>query len=183
MSMEYGSKTYLVSNMRGIWHDDVIKWKHFPRYWPLVRGIHRSPVNSPHKGQWRGALMFTLICARINGWVNNLEAGDLRRYRLHYDVIVVIVVSYIVFPHFPSKSTRVPGFFSDLIGCATQSIWVTLRDMLQASKTFSHWNYLFVVNKVLSRKKQDIDPEGFMVIIAALQESRNEWNTSVNNET
>ena len=23
-------------------HDDVIKWKHFPRYWPFVRGIHRS---------------------------------------------------------------------------------------------------------------------------------------------
>ena len=43
-------------------HDDVIKWKHFPRYWPFVRGIHRSPVNSPHKGQWRRALMFTLIC-------------------------------------------------------------------------------------------------------------------------
>ena len=33
-------------------HDGVIKWKHFPRYWPFVRGIHRSPVNSPHKGQW-----------------------------------------------------------------------------------------------------------------------------------
>ena len=46
------------------WHDDVIKWKHFPRNWPFVRGIHRSPVNSPHKGQWRGALMFSLICAR-----------------------------------------------------------------------------------------------------------------------
>ena len=71
-------------------HDDVIKWKHFPRYWPFVRGIHRSPVNSPHKGQWRGALMFTLICARINGWVNNREAGDLRRYRAHYDVIVMV---------------------------------------------------------------------------------------------
>ena len=42
-------------------HDDVIKWKHFPRDWPFVRGIHRSPVNSPHKGQWRGALMFSLI--------------------------------------------------------------------------------------------------------------------------
>ena len=71
-------------------HDDVIKWKKFPRYWPFVRGIHRSPVNSPHKGQWRGALMFTLICARINGWVNNREAGDLRRYRTHYDVIVMM---------------------------------------------------------------------------------------------
>ena len=44
-------------------HDDVIKWKHFPRYWPFLRGIHRSPVNSPHKDQWRGALMFSMICA------------------------------------------------------------------------------------------------------------------------
>ena len=70
-------------------HDDVIKWKHFPRYWPFVRGIHRSPVNSPHKGHWRGALMFSLICVWINGWVNNREAGDLRRYRGHYDVIVM----------------------------------------------------------------------------------------------
>ena len=73
-------------------HDDVIKWKHFPRYWPFVRGIYLSPVNSPHKGQWRGALMFTLIYARINGWVNNRAAGDLRRHRAHYDVIVMFKV-------------------------------------------------------------------------------------------
>ena len=70
-------------------HDDVIKWKHFPRYWPFVGGIHRSPVNSQHKGQWRGALMFSLICVWINGWVNNREAGDLRRFLTHYDVIVM----------------------------------------------------------------------------------------------
>ena len=69
--------------------DDVIKWKHFPRYWPFMRGIHRSPVNSTHKGQWRGALMFSFICARINGWVNNRGAGDLRRHCAHYDVIVI----------------------------------------------------------------------------------------------
>ena len=68
---------------------DVIKWKHFPRYWTFVRGIHRSPVNSPHKGQWRGALMFSLICTRIDGWVNNGEAGDLRHHHVHYDVIVM----------------------------------------------------------------------------------------------
>ena len=70
-------------------HDDVIKWKHFPRYWPFVRGIHRSPVNFPHKGQWRGALMFSLICVWINGWVNNREAGDLRCHCAHYDVTVM----------------------------------------------------------------------------------------------
>ena len=71
------------------YHDDVIKWKHFPRNWPFVREIHRSPVNFPHKGQWRGALMFSLIYAWINDWVNNREAGDLRRQHGHYDVIVM----------------------------------------------------------------------------------------------
>ena len=70
-------------------YDDVIKWKHFPHYWPFVRGIHRSLVNSPHKGQWHGAFMFSLICTWINTWVNNCEAGDLRRHCTHYDVIVM----------------------------------------------------------------------------------------------
>ena len=45
--------------------------------------------NSPVTGEfhlqrpWRGALMFSLICAWINGWINNREAGDLRRHRTH----------------------------------------------------------------------------------------------------
>ena len=69
-------------------HDEIIKLKHFPRYWPFVRGIHRSPVNSPHKGQWRGALMDSLSSVWINGWINKRKAGDLRRHRAHYDVIV-----------------------------------------------------------------------------------------------
>ena len=77
-----------------ITHDGVLSWwRHqmetFPRYWPFVRGIHRPPVNSPHKGQWRGALMFCLICAWINGWVSNDKAGDLRRHRAHYDVTMM----------------------------------------------------------------------------------------------
>ena len=73
-------------------HDDVIKWKHFPRYWPFVRGIHWSSVNFPHKGQWRGALMFSLICSWINDWATNREAGDLRRNRTRYDVTVMSFV-------------------------------------------------------------------------------------------
>ena len=79
----------MVTVVGTLMHDDVIKWKHFPRYWPFVRGIHRSPVNSPHKGQWRGALMFSCICAWIHGLVTNREAGDLKRHRAHYYVIVM----------------------------------------------------------------------------------------------
>ena len=71
---------------KSLWRHQM---EHFPRNWPFVRGIHRSPVNSPHKDQWRGALMFSLICVWINDWVNNREAGDLRRYRAHYDVILM----------------------------------------------------------------------------------------------
>ena len=41
-------------------HNDVIKWKHFPRYWPFVRRIHRSQADSPDKDQWRRAFMFFL---------------------------------------------------------------------------------------------------------------------------
>ena len=66
-------------------NDEVIKRKHVPRHWPFVRGIHRSPMNSPHKSQWRGALMFSLICA----WANNGDTGDFRRHRAHYDVIIM----------------------------------------------------------------------------------------------
>ena len=79
--------------METISHDDVMKCKHFPRYWPFVQGIHWSPVNSPHKGQWCGTLMFSLICTRKNGWVNNDEAGDLRCHHVHYDVTVMQIVS------------------------------------------------------------------------------------------
>ena len=62
-------------------HDDVIKWKHFPRYWPSVRGFRRSSVNSPAQRP----VMFFFICAWINDWVNNREAG--------WDAIVSIVTS------------------------------------------------------------------------------------------
>ena len=95
--------------------DDVIKCKHFPRYRPFVWGIHRWPVNSPHKSQWRGALMFSLICAWINVWVNNREAGDLRRHRIHYDVTVMELSWVLCNLGYPSKihfNPRIIAVFS-----------------------------------------------------------------------
>ena len=97
----------LWSSQKMVVHDDVIKWKHFPRYWPFVRRIHRSPVTSPHKGKWRGALMFSLICVWINGWVNNREAGDLRHNRAHYYVTVMV--------NFLALQTRHYSFGCDFI--------------------------------------------------------------------
>ena len=69
-------------------------WRHQMEIYSVLLAICAgdSPVNSPHKSQWRGALMFSLICAEINGWVNNRKAGYLRRHRAHYDVIVMIAL-------------------------------------------------------------------------------------------
>ena len=101
----------LVSFGSPLWHDDVFKRKHFPRYWSFVRGIHRSLVNSPHKGEWRGAVMFSLICVWINGWVNNREAGDLRHYRAHYGITVMVHECLVlgISGAVPNLSTLVPG--------------------------------------------------------------------------
>ena len=55
-------------------HDVVIKWKHFLCYWPFVRVIHRSPVNSPHKCQWRGALVF-FFDLRMNKRLSKQSGG------------------------------------------------------------------------------------------------------------
>ena len=67
-------------------HFMMTSWKHFPCYWPFVRGIHRSPVKSPHKGQWRRALIFSLICTWTNGWVKI-------KTPLIWDIIALIMTS------------------------------------------------------------------------------------------
>ena len=68
-------------------------WRHqmeaFSALLALCAGNSAVTGEFQYKGQWHGALMFSLICAWINGWVNNREAGDLRRHRAHYDVIVM----------------------------------------------------------------------------------------------
>ena len=94
-------------------HDDVIKRKHLPRNWPFVREIHRSPVNFSHKGQWRGALMFSLIYTWINDWVNNREGGDLRRQHGHYDVIVMSKATFLTV--YPVRWIRRSNFGKKLI--------------------------------------------------------------------
>ena len=88
-------------------------WRHqmetFSAWLALYAGNSPVPVNSPHKGQWRGALMFSLICVWINGCVNNREAGDLRRNRGHYDVIVMLrKAANVIFVKLYSRTSKVP---------------------------------------------------------------------------
>ena len=86
------------------WHQDIVRVSVTMNIWcdkfmmPSSKGniFHvtgplweESPVNSPHKGQWRGALMLSLICTWTNGWVNNRGTGDFRRHRPHYNFTVM----------------------------------------------------------------------------------------------
>ena len=66
-----------------------------------------SPVTGelPTQRPVMGALMCSLICTRINSWVNNREAGHLRRHRAHYDVIVMV----------KSKNDFISDWVSDII--------------------------------------------------------------------
>ena len=69
--------------LKSIW------WRHemetFSALRALVRGLHRSPVKYPHKGQWRGGSMLFWSAHWVNGWINNREVGDLRRHCVHYE--------------------------------------------------------------------------------------------------
>ena len=105
-----------------VYHDAVIKWKHFPCYWHFVRGIHRPPVKSPHKGQWRGALIYSLICAWTNSEANNGEADDLRRHCGHYEVIVMPITLRICGRHDISTGIIVHIRWNDSIVRNIQSI-------------------------------------------------------------
>ena len=152
-----------------IGHDDVIKWKHFPRYWPFVWGIHRSPVNSPHKGQWRGALMFSLICAWINGWVNNREAGDLRCYRAHYDAIVM---------GFVQRNCRNKALhYNDVIWASwrlkSPAFRLFFQRLLQANikgniKVPPHWSFMMGIYLWQSTGDRWIPPHEGLVIITMM---------------
>ena len=73
-NLEMTLKSFAYTKYKQIFkkNDDVIKRKYFPPYWPFVRGMHRS-ANSAHQGQWRGVLMFSLICVWTNGQVNKLR--------------------------------------------------------------------------------------------------------------
>ena len=114
-------------------HDDVTKRKHFPR--------NRSPVNSPHKGRWRGALMFSLMCAWINGWVNNGEAGDSSHHRTHTTSLLRKIII---------NANLMISYFS-----ITQSLWnfalsttVILSRFVQNFKMIGHLKQRLCTNEI-----------------------------------
>ena len=94
----------------------------------LALCVGNSPVtvNSPNNGQWRGALMFSLICAWINGWVNTREAGDLRRHRTHYDISVMNL----------GQNTTIPIYAKWILKCRLPNGVTILSQPTRANPAF-----------------------------------------------
>ena len=85
-----GHERTVLSQQKKTSHDDVITWKHFPRYWPFVRGEFTGPRWTPRtKASDAELWCLFFICVWINSWVNNGDAGDLRCHGIHYDVTVM----------------------------------------------------------------------------------------------
>ena len=89
-------------------HDDAMTWKRNRRYWPFVRGIHRWPVDSHHKGPLTRALMVSFMLVLTNSWTNTRVAVDLR----HHAARVIMVMSLL---WFSCRQSRTPGVVRDLI--------------------------------------------------------------------
>ena len=92
-------------------HDDIINWKHFPRHWPFVRWIHRPPVNSPHTGQWREALMFSLKKKHV--YADNRDAGDFRCHCTHHDVTVMNILGTHIIQYLSCSEKIISNYWFD----------------------------------------------------------------------
>ena len=100
--------------------------KTFPVLLALCDGNPPPQVDSPHKGQWRGALMLSSICAWTNGWANNRAAGDLRCHRAHYNITVMIVTGACCYNNnLPTTTNLVPWHLSVFSGKHITQTWKT----------------------------------------------------------
>ena len=108
---ELGQQWFLIINAKGV-HVFIynIRWKHWQHMMTSSNGnivrVIGSMCGEFTGRRWRGALVFSLICSWRNGWVNNREAGDLRRHRAYYGVIVMMVLHLLIWPL--EKSRFVP---------------------------------------------------------------------------
>ena len=141
-------------------HIDVLKWKHFPRYWPFVRGIHCSSVNSPHKGQWRRALMFSLICAWTNAWIYIRYAGDLRRHRAHYDVTLV-------------SCGNISGFFVWKYGQMAHKCIIMPREIFPGTHNYYPITQIYIMSQWCSKFRYDALICSFICLLSAFPNTSN----------
>ena len=117
-----------------------------------VTGLLCGEFTGP--GQWRGALMFSLVCTWINDWVNNREAGDLRRHRGHYDVIVMFTFMILILTHTQCRDELK----------ALHDIQALLRTLLYTANSKQKWCH---INTCLTH----CEPSGFQICLKVLFKS------------
>ena len=100
-----------------------------------MRGIHRSPVNSPHKGQWPGALMLSLIWAWTKGSENHPDAGDLRHHHTHYEITIM---SFTAFRRY-NQPFRVIHDKIEQLSCHTKFYNDHLVRVWMTATQYAHW--------------------------------------------
>ena len=144
-------------------HDGVIKWNQFPRYWPFVREIHRSPVNSLHIGQWRGALMFSFICAlnkRLStqswAWWFEMPSRSLWRHCNDIRVWLYSLIKQTFWLFFPQLCCYY-NFISWQFGCNEYNVshCMDFKSGIYVLwwRMELHWNDNFGLNLYLYRRK------------------------------
>ena len=112
-------------------YDNVIKWKHFPHYWPFVRVFHRSPMNSPNKGRWCffDLRLYKRLRKQFRWWFETSSRSLWRRY---YD-------NYII---------RNGRWIADAITCPRPSLWTILHCAFCSTETSLcrfDWGYTYIV--------------------------------------
>ena len=140
LAIDSGNKTKLPHSTFMRVHDDVIKWKYFPRNWACCED---PPVDSPHRSQWRRDLMFSLIYAWISDSANSRDASDLKRH------IALILTSL---------SCELWGVCAKYIECEIQPQWIKSDWFLTrgATKPNKIVTYVFFLNsKILEYKVED----------------------------
>ena len=142
-------KVSVFGHMLAAWlrlHDDIIKWKHFLCYWPFVRRIHQLPVNSPHIGQWHGALLLFLSCALSNEWCNNQDADGLILDAI--SLIMTYMLSFECAINLITKSLK--------IAMSAETFWVYLLTMTHGKSVVE--NTIEIFHIILDRKYQHTTP-------------------------
>ena len=111
-------------------------WGEFTADWwiPLTKG--------QCKGQWRGPLVFSLICAWINGWVNNREAGDLRHHRAHCDIIVMPIRTPERFAYISTNHLATCVFRYARFDCEYWNGYDNNKTTVVSTSNLSYWNMI-----------------------------------------
>ena len=116
------------------YHDDDIKWKHFPHYCPFVR----ETTDHWWIPRTKNSDAELFICAWTNSWAENRYAGDFRRHCTHYDFTVMISTTkccrilkfctiFITRLQDPFKSARNSSWVGMKISCQDESHVISVK--------------------------------------------------------